>query len=571
MPVARSVVRWQQEVAIMDGPHDGSATGISRKEFIQLSAAATAALTLDWRVIDALAGEVASATEGPVVVIGGGLGGLAAAAFLARRGTPVTLVEQHIKPGGYATTFDRADGRYTFDVSLHSTASAEGGLRALLEATGIAGEIETVELPELVRIITPDHDFTWPNRDPAAVAAQLKGAFPESAEGIDGFFDGLLGLLEEAMEPFDQNSWWQRMWFPLTHRKMWGIRNKTLADVLDEHVSDPKVRTVLSAFWGYYGLPPSKLSAFYYCIATASYLRFGGHYIKRRSQDLSDALARAIEAGGGRVLLGTRATAIETRDGAVSGVRLGDGSVLPAAALISNASVPRTMEMLEGMGEPGESLREYRERLASYRPSLSTFLVWLGLNGDVRNAVDGYEIFVQGGYDVERAYQASLAADPVESDLGVTVYDYAYPGYSRPGTSTVALIMLSGYEPWRRFEADYFAGRKDEYNREKERIARILIERAEQRVIPGLGAMIEVMEAATPLTNVRYTRNPQGAIYGYEQSLANAYMNRLPNTTPIGGLYLASAWSNPGGGYHPCLMSGVQAAQALIKSWEASE
>jgi prolycopene isomerase len=555
----------------MDGANNDSATVISRKEFIQLTAAASAALALNPKALDALTADVASNEEGPVVVIGGGLGGLAAAALLARRGTPVTLVEQHIKPGGYATTFDRADGRFIFDVSLHSTASAEGGLRALFEATGVAGEVETVELPELVRIITPDHDFTWPNRDPEAVATQLKQAFPESAEGIDGFFDEILGLLEEAMEPFDRDSWWQRLWFPLTHRKMWGIRNKTLADVLDEHVSDPKARSVLSAFWGYYGLPPSKLSGFYYCIATASYLRYGGHYIKRRSQDLSDALARSIEAAGGTVMLGSRATGIGTRDGAVSTVRLADGRVLETAAVISNASVPKTMEMLEGIDQPDESLLEYRERLESCRPSLSTFLVWLGLNQDIRDTVNGYEIFLQGGHDVERAYQATLAADPRESDLGVTVYDHAFPGYSAAGTSTVALIMLSGFEPWRRFEADYFAGRKDDYNREKERIARILIERAEELVIPGLSSMIEVMEAATPLTNVRYTGNPEGAIYGYEQSLANAYMNRLPNTTPVGGLYLASAWSNPGGGYQPCLMSGVQAAEALARSWGATE
>ncbi|MBW2721948.1 MAG: hypothetical protein JRC67_06980 [Deltaproteobacteria bacterium] len=79
--------------------------------------------------------------------------------------------------------------------------------------------------------------------------------------------------------------------------------------------------------------------------------------------------------------------------------------------------------------------------------------------------------------------------------------------------------------------------------------------------------MIEVVDAATPLTNVRYTKNPEGAIYGYEQSLRNSFMTRLGNTTPFKGIYLASAWSNPGGGFQPCLQSGVNAFKALVKNW----
>jgi prolycopene isomerase len=147
----------------------------------------------------------------------------------------------------------------------------------------------------------------------------------------------------------------------------------------------------------------------------------------------------------------------------------------------------------------------------------------------------------------------------------VTLYDNAYKGYSNPGTSTVVVMMLSGYEPWRRFEADYFAGRKDAYYKKKERIAKALIEETEKWVIPGLSSMIEVMEAATPLTNINYTGNPEGAIYGYEQSLDNAYMTRLDQRTPFKGLYLASAWTKSGGGYQPCLQSGADAFKALIK------
>jgi prolycopene isomerase len=126
-------------------------------------------------------------------------------------------------------------------------------------------------------------------------------------------------------------------------------------------------------------------------------------------------------------------------------------------------------------------------------------------------------------------------------------------------------MMLCGYEPWKRFEADYFAGRKGAYRKEKERIARALIDEAEKWAIPGLSSMIEVMEAATPLTNIRYTRNPEGAIYGYEQCMDNAYMTRLEQRTPFKGLYLASGWTKPGGGYRPCLRSGADACKAVMK------
>jgi phytoene dehydrogenase-like protein len=75
-----------------------------------------------------------------------------------------------------------------------------------------------------------------------------------------------------------------------------------------------------------------------------------------------------------------------------------------------------------------------------------------------------------------------------------------------------------------------------------------LIKRAETALIPGLSSMIDIKEAATPLTNRRFTGNTDGAIYGFEQSMNNAYMNRISNRTPLNGLYLASAWGNPSEG-----------------------
>jgi prolycopene isomerase len=79
--------------------------------------------------------------------------------------------------------------------------------------------------------------------------------------------------------------------------------------------------------------------------------------------------------------------------------------------------------------------------------------------------------------------------------------------------------------------------------------------------------MIEVKESATPLTNWYFTRNPEGAIYGFDQTVDNAFMNRLDCRTPIKGLYLASAWGNPGGGYGGVLSGGERAFKMMVEDW----
>ena len=85
---------------------------------------------------------------------------------------------------------------------------------------------------------------------------------------------------------------------------------KTLAQFLGEHVRNPELQNALSSLWGYYGLPPSKLSAFYYANATGGYLRNGSFYVRSRSLDLSKAMASAIVEHGGAILYETEAEKI---------------------------------------------------------------------------------------------------------------------------------------------------------------------------------------------------------------------------------------------------------------------
>ena len=80
---------------------------LTRRKFINLMLMAGAAVVLDWTRIEALAANIKNKGNYPIVVIGAGLGGLVSAAYLAKHGFPVTLLEQHSLPGGYATSFDR--------------------------------------------------------------------------------------------------------------------------------------------------------------------------------------------------------------------------------------------------------------------------------------------------------------------------------------------------------------------------------------------------------------------------------------------------------------------------------
>ena len=295
---------------------------MSRRSFLKMSAMTLAIIPFNWERIAAYAATIEPKNDYPTVIIGAGLGGLCCGAHLARFGIPVTVVEQHYIPGGYATSFERANGKFTFEVSLEGTSIHNNAAAQILRELGVLEKLQLVALPEVLTMKGANFEIAVPQHDPEALIALLSKQFPEEKEGIRGIVQEMVGIVDESQRLAQQKGRIPREDFPGLYPKMWNVRNETLADLLGRFVKNPDLKNALSAQCGYYGLPPSRLSGFYYAVAFGEYLRNGSYYVRPRSQALSNALAGAIESSGGKILYGTSAEKILVKDGAVAGVAL---------------------------------------------------------------------------------------------------------------------------------------------------------------------------------------------------------------------------------------------------------
>lgn len=538
---------------------------IRRRQFIQTVCAGLSATALDWSAFPKGSSEQSSGKPFDAIIIGAGLAGLSCAAGFARQGFRPVVLEHHSKPGGYATTFRRKD--FVFDVSLHSTVVGErNGVHNLIPGFPEISQVEFVPHSDLYRAIFPDHDIRVPQKDPARYEKLLIESFPGEQAGITGIFEDMRGVSTEIGKLQAGGGRVDMSRFPQDFPYLYKTFNKTWGQMVDARLKDPKLKAIVSSLWVYFGLPPSRLSPFYYALPTYGYLQGGGWYPRGKSQAISDALVSFISQRGGQVRLNTGVDQILIEDHAAYGVRTASGEEIRARVVVSNANPQDTFRKM--MNE-AEFLSEHLKKLDSYSVSLSCFQVFLGLKKDLvgRSGLKDTEIFYYPGYDFDASYDAAQKADVEGGGFALTLYDNLYSGYSPAGKNTVNLLTLQGYGPWEEYEKDYFQGKKKAYLARKKAMADRLIEEAEKRVLPGLRDAIEVVEIGTPLTNVRYTRNYRGAIYGWDQTLNNTGRTRVGHKTPIKNLYLAGAWSTPGHGYGAVLPSGLQCFGEVMKEW----
>ncbi|WP_188316527.1 phytoene desaturase family protein [Solihabitans fulvus] len=477
------------------------------------------------------------------VVVGSGLGGLAAAALLARHGRRVLVAERTSGAGGYAHGFSR-DGRY-FDPAIHVVPEAGPGgtLHRLLDHLGVGDACEFVDSDLLYRAVIGSTTLDVPFGAEALIEAYV-AAFPAEEPGIRSFFLLCARFLAEAQQLPVRLSTRQLGRAVRESTVYFRYRRATLDEVLRQHIADPRCRAFCSAGWPYMGLPPSELSFELYARFLQTQVRGLSHCVGG-FQRLVDAFVTAIEQHGGTVAVSTPVDRILLRENRAVGVVLGDGQLVRAPMVVSNADAWHTFHDLVGLDRLPAA---YQRRLTGLRPSMSMFVVYAASTCEIDPATAAHETFVFTEDDHDVTYRRFLAAEAPASVVVVpTLLD---PSLAPAGEHLVTSTAL----------APYHAGR--DWSELKPVLQERYLDLVE-RLHPGFLAGLSHVESASPRTLERFTGNRFGAAYGWANTPHQAGSKRLNYATPIEGLYLAGHWTQAASALR-VIVSGCHAAREIL-------
>jgi len=496
--------------------------------------------------------------EYDAIIIGAGVAGLAAAVKLSSSGKRIILLEKQPVPGGLATTFTRKG--FLFESSLHCVDGLqEGGeIRNFLEEYGIDQQINFIELKKFSRVIYPEHDFTSGfNRDD--FISYLKKSFPQEEQGIKGLF-AEFDKFYRQVDGFKRSNLpsFLKLFLSLfIYPKIIETSMITAEELVAKFVKDVKLKGIITNIWNFIGLPPAKVSAFYFLVVFTGYHYVPTFYIKGSSRQLFNAMVEKIKENGSAVKFATQVVRIVTGDGkAVRAVVTDKGEIFKTRSVISNVNPIHTFDQLIDNSTIKEA---YRKKFSGLEKSISAFQVYLGLRVPSKQlGMDQYMFSLNAGYDHNEDFQRCLSgADYDNCSLALVDHSQLDPDLAPSGKGTLLIMTLDSYANWKGLAAQ-------EYKAKKEMVAWKLIKRCE-KYLPGLSSNIEVIEIATPKTMEHYGSAPCGAIYGFAQTPEQSVLRRLTCATQVKGLYLTGAWVQPGAGVHGCFVSGTDTADLVLK------
>lgn len=480
--------------------------------------------------------------EKTVAIIGAGIGGLAAGCYAQSSRLKTHIFEAHTLPGGLCTSWKR-DG-YTFDGSVHHLAGCrpDGPVHRMWEELG-AMPRECVFPDRLTQVESPDGRLFSVYINIDRLEDHMLDVFPEDRAEILKYTRAARGFLSyDLLETSVRTRASLLRYLPaLPLFLRWG--KPTMADV-GARFRNPFLRKAFPTIQ--YDWP--ELPAMIHLNMLAQCSRHNYGFPLGGSLPLSQAIERRFRDLGGKISYGACVTKILSQGDRAVGVRLADGSEVPADGVISNAFAPTTLfELLD------EEVLDNRMRSQF---AVREDMMMMGLHvslGVARDLVDEPQALV---LLQEKPVQL---ADQTLDRIPVELYGFD-PTLAPAGKSVIKVVLNTSYAFWEQLAED-----RSRYLEAKEKLAERVIRVLEPR-FPGIGGQIEAIDVATPLTTERFTGN--GRNYAPESGDLPmlSMMLARPRTLPKLRNVQIVGQSAGGGGLNGCAAMGRNAVRALCKT-----
>jgi phytoene desaturase len=482
-----------------------------------------------------------------VAVIGAGFGGLALAIRLQSAGIQTTIIEARDKPGGRAYFWNQ-DG-HIFDAGP-TVITDPACLRELWELTGadMAQDVELLPVSPFYRLSWADGStFDYVNDD-EKLAAQIALLEPADVEGYRRFLRYSEGVYADGYEklgavPFLDFKAMLRAAPQLTRHQAW----RSVYSVVSSFVRNEKLRQALSFHSLLVGGNPMTTSAIYALIHKLE--RDGGVWFARGGTNrLVAGMVRHFERLGGAVRLGDGVAEIGTERNRVRHIRTIGGWHGEFDAVVSNADVVRTYQMV---GHP--AARRASRKLERKRFSPSLFVVHFATDGEWPDLPHHSILFGPryGGLLREIYRGKGLPRDPAIYLHHPSATDL---GMAPPGRSTLYALAPVPH-----------LGRADiDWDREGPRYAERMLDILEKRAMPGLRSRLLNCFHFGPVEFEHELNSHLGSAFSLEPLLTQSAWFRVHNRDDtIPNLYFVGAGTHPGAGI-PGVVGSAKATAGLI-------
>ena len=486
-----------------------------------------------------------------VLVIGAGMGGLAAAIRLAVAGHQVTLVEAAFGPGGKMRTVPSDAGPVDAGPTVLTLRGVFDDLFALA-GERLEDHLTLIRQPLLARHWWPDGSrldlFSDPHASAAAIAAfagfREAKAFLRFHAATAALYDAFEGPVMYAAKPGLAAIAKAALRLPRLWRAL--LPGVSLEGYIARYFHDPRLRQLFGRYATYVGGRPSHSPAVLALIWQAE--ARGVWAVDGGMHGLAQALAALAARRGVRLRYGTAVDRIIRKDGRVSGVVLADGQSIACSNVVFNGD-PAALTA----GLLGEGVRAALPRTATSPRSLSA-QVWsfaAELSGPVAGDLVHHNVF----FSTDPALEFGPIGHgnlPTEATVYLCAEDRAKKTFPA-GKERIEIVLNA--------PAIAHGGTQDP---EEATHCRTKTLHHLRRI--GLTFKTEPETAAltTPHHLAQMFPGSQGAIYGRSPEGMMASFQRPTARTALPGLYLAGGGCHPGAGVPMAALSGQHAAEAMI-------